>query len=74
MPRASAITATFRPIAPRPTTTIVLPASSVNGVSQKQKCGLLAQRPARTAAPWWAVWLVSSSSIAMVACATEPVP
>ena len=52
IPNASPMRATAPPIAPAPTSTSVLPASSTSGWRKKQKSGDAAQTPAFTAASW----------------------
>ena len=45
MPKPMAMRAVLQPVCPRPMIPIFLPLSSMSGVSQKQKSGLLVQRP-----------------------------
>ena len=56
IPNALAMRETAPPIAPVPTVTKVLPASSSRGLVKKAKSGERAQRPAFTAASCPATW------------------
>ncbi len=73
MPKASPMRATAPPIAPAPTTTSVLPASSVSGCRKKQKSDEAAHTPAFTAALWPATSKANFRISANTSSATESV-
>ena len=74
IPIARAMRPTCRPMRPKPMMPIVIPSSSISGVSQKQKSAHAAQRPSCTASAWSPTCIQISSSSAMANCATAAVP
>ena len=70
MPKASAISATRRPMAPKPMMPTVLPASSKIGVTRREKSGQACQPPCFTQSLKQSTRLAKYSIIAKVSCAT----
>ena len=73
MPIATAMRAVAIPVLPSPTIPIVLPASSVSALSQKQKSGQFVHLPSATSRAYEATWFVMLRMWAKAICATDMV-